>query len=511
MLVIRHRVWFLFLVVLAGFALADEHPPRGDRADLEFDRLGVRPVDLVYSPDGRWLIGGHGGTGVHRGEAPAGEPAARIWDARTGRLLRNTDGGGQTLGLDVSPDGSRFATATASSVRLWSTADCSLVTELRLQAEARDGPIRGLRGEGLGRSIRDFAFAGDVLAAISSHGEIWVWDWRGGEALTAFNVLSVSPQATRGVRVPVMTTLPELGRVVVALNTELEMRDLRTGERIAMLEGAPTTVRVLTTTPDRTVILAGGHDGRVTAWEATTGRLITSFQAASQGEIIFRLAASPDGRLIVWGDARSTRGQVWDMRLQRITQRLGETEGRVYAVAFSPDGRHVLTSGTDFMISRFPLEALPVEPEPPEAINDAMIRRAIADLGAADDPWRAVDATRLLLRAGERILEELDRAVPSPRLDMRRVEQALVELDDPAFEIRDAAYRYLSTLGPAVERHLRQALANSESVEVQASLRDLLESLPSPERQTAEALLARRVEALRQMLQPAAFEVPPGE
>jgi WD40 repeat protein len=55
---------------------------------------------LAFSPDGRWIASG---SGV--------DPAAKIWDAQTGQLVRTHNTAGGMYDLAFSPDGSLVAYA----------------------------------------------------------------------------------------------------------------------------------------------------------------------------------------------------------------------------------------------------------------------------------------------------------------------------------------------------------------------------------------------------------------
>jgi WD40 repeat protein len=73
------------------------------------------------------------------------------------------------------------------------------------------------------------------------------------------------------------------------------------------------------------------------------------------------VAFSPDGRLVVTGTAYST-AQVWEAASGKLVATLSEHTGsgytdRVLAVAFSPDGRFVLTLSDDGTARRWPMLA----------------------------------------------------------------------------------------------------------------------------------------------------------
>jgi WD40 repeat protein len=82
-------------------------------------------------------------------------------------------------------------------------------------------------------------------------------------------------------------------------------------------------------------MLCGGDRG-VKLWDVRTGQLIRTFEGSTVGH----LAISPDGRHVA-----ATSGnllKLWDRDTGRLLRTL-EHEDTVHAVAFSPDGRRVLS------------------------------------------------------------------------------------------------------------------------------------------------------------------------
>lgn len=79
-------------------------------------------------------------------------------------------------------------------------------------------------------------------------------------------------------------------------------------------------------------------------WEAATGRLLTTLKGHLAP--VRALAFSPDGRTLLSGSADSSI-RLWDVNAGRELRTVGMSFGAVRAVAFSPDGKTAATGGDD--------------------------------------------------------------------------------------------------------------------------------------------------------------------
>jgi WD40 repeat protein/serine/threonine protein kinase len=265
-----------------------------------------------------------------------------VWDDST--LKPNSTGkpkvaffppAGRFSTLAFGPD-SRIATGMSDGTTiLW-----------RLSADGAE-PILILAGHGAEVSSVHFSPDGTRLVTSSDDGKVKVWDItpRGSrEWLTVAGSggVAYSPDGSR------LATGSEDGNVHVY--------DAASGRKLLLLSGHEGRVNAVEFDPDGTKLASAGfQDGTARIWDAVSGvervRVdLTSLQLTDTHQV-FDVAFSPDGAVLAtggWGGRSSTL--MWDPETGKLLGTLVEdaTEGPQWgrSVAFSPDGR--LVAGEDF-------------------------------------------------------------------------------------------------------------------------------------------------------------------
>ncbi|WP_198681062.1 nSTAND1 domain-containing NTPase [Lentzea terrae] len=133
-------------------------------------------------------------------------------------------------------------------------------------------------------SVRD-----ERTLALTAGGSVAVWDMVtrrqiGGFALGSGTVLRV-------------TLLP--GSKLVAITTDegvVQVRDIATGAVVATPHGHAGPITSLGLSPDETVLLSGGQDGKVHMWDLARGAELATLRV---GEPVFSLNYAPDGALAI--------------------------------------------------------------------------------------------------------------------------------------------------------------------------------------------------------------------
>ena len=267
-------------------------------------------VTLAFSPDGTKLVslGVEEGTPIFGAGAGFGDPAApyrayhfiHLTDVKTGRelaTLRYTMGAEK---LTFSPDGKTVAFRGPGEIRLWNTETGAEVAIplADLSAGFRDIPwVWALV----------FSPDGRWLVSSTSKGDIQMWDVATGAALVTF-------AKWRALRARALAFSPD-GALLAAgtlshihlwkVDTANELFPISIGNRRDSAE----LLKLLVFSPDGKVLVSGFDTGTIQLWDVKTGEKIAALDGHTKG--VNTLAFSPDGTMLV---SAATDGTIllWD-------------------------------------------------------------------------------------------------------------------------------------------------------------------------------------------------------
>jgi len=342
------------------------------------------PSDMVkavaISPDGRYVL-------------TCGFKTARLWDAATGKLIRSFAGGEDVISVDsaaFSADGRSVLTASdvltdrgeKSTAQLWdivtgqqirvfaghtSTIESvafspdgrfvltgSLDRTARLWNAASGEQIRSFTGHTGGVWSVAFSPDGRYLLTGSTGALARLWDTATGQQAGSFEGEKRFEAETR--MASIVAFSPD-GRIVLTGNagSTVSLWNAATGKLVQSFDDPMGAVYSAVFSPDGRFVLTGSSNWKAQAqlWDAATGQPIRSFPDHSENRSMFGhtadvcpVAFSPDGRFVLTGSEGSTASQ-WDAATGQPIRSFEGHKGKVYAVAFSPDGRFVLTGSED--------------------------------------------------------------------------------------------------------------------------------------------------------------------
>ncbi len=272
-------------------------------------------TDLAWSPDGTRLV------------TASADHTARVWDPATGaRVALSTCHTGSLTSARFSPDGGRVVTASEDQIAcVWS---------------ATSGiPIGLLRGHGAAVNSARWTPDGLRVVTASDDGFARVWDpERGTPALEPYAV-GGAVELALPLATPKGDWLLTAGADHVARLWGLpsDSRPSDRGPLIAQLVGHTDAIVDAVISPDGERIATAGRDHVARVW-AMNGQLVGSFEHA---DAVLGVAFAAGGKHLVTA-SRDGSTRIWDLAQigARVTHGPGST---VYAVAVAPDG--TLTAG----------------------------------------------------------------------------------------------------------------------------------------------------------------------
>ncbi len=140
-------------------------------------------------------------------------------------------------------------------------------------------------------------------------------------------------------------------------------------------------------------MLSGSYDNTLKLWEEATGQLVRTFKGHKGG--VNSVAFSPDGRRVLSGGGGGFFGPIlrlWDVETGRLVRTFKGHGVPVYSVAFSPDGRRVLSgSGSPTILERSTLKLWEVATGRP--VRFGALRQETVEAPPRDAPIPAAAAT----------------------------------------------------------------------------------------------------------------------
>lgn len=241
----------------------------------------------------------------------------------------------EPLAADVRPH------ARASSRRIKRTA------KLKLIAAILDcGYDELLRREAQRRS-RNYTIYAFVLAVVLVLTGVLGFRWR-RERRTAFSRELASAALEHLETDPDLAALLSLKAVGVEPTGQAEdairQSALRLSDRLAVLKGHTGGVYQAAFSPDGLSVLTAGEDGTARIWEPTTGRSLAELRGHA-GPVVYA-EFSRDGRRVITSSKDGT-ARVWDAGTGKALAELRGHAGPLLNAVFSPDGRRVATVSFD--------------------------------------------------------------------------------------------------------------------------------------------------------------------
>ena len=294
------------------------------RTGLLLRTVRAHPSDrvsaVVFLPDGRSLA------------TASFDRTARVWDVTTGDLLQTLSGhAGIICGLAFSRDGRRLASSGGEekTVKIWDPLTGREILNLRGHTDictcvAFSPDSRRLVSAGRDRTVR-------------------VWDaspLTGNEGLESLNM---------DLREEVWSVAfgPDGSSLAVGSYTTVWLLDSQTGAPLHTYVHPAGVTRVVFSPDGRqlaTDLLSSEGNTIVKVWDVATGvEAVAPIRERIQSSTV---AFDPDGRyLLIEGPDHTVK--VWDARSGLAVGEIGRHDELIWAMTFSPDGRRLATASND--------------------------------------------------------------------------------------------------------------------------------------------------------------------
>jgi hypothetical protein len=451
------------------------------------------------------------------------DETVRLWDAATGKELRTLPG--HTVAITAvafSPDGKLLASTGGDETRLWDVATGKVFTQLQ---------------GGSSTTAVALAFTSDGKALVAGSKtdphEIRVWQ------------PMVSPKGTITLGYPNRKQQSEVvpwpfspkpaiaiskdAQIALAVATETEMRWSGQWWRLfnpitnkSLLEvGLSASSTDRNKTPWSAAAISA--DGRMVAssqsslvekapnrfddkyqfviqlWDGFKGQERLKIDSSLSGTLDF----SPDSRLLAAG-----HGGYFDFKFfhdSGITLyntltgmqvcRFEGHKSQVRSVAFSPNGKRLVSASSDHTLLIWDTSALPPQQAAPPAATVEQLEQWWEHLGAnAKEAHQSFAA--LVARPAQTVSWLAKRLQPTPAVDTVRLNQLLEDLDSARYSVRQQAHETLAKMEELAEPALRQALKPGIALEQRRRLELLLGKLEGKMPSPSQLRVLRAIEAL---------------
>jgi WD40 repeat protein len=265
----------------------------------------------------------------------------------------------------------------------------------------------------------------------------------------------------------------------------MRLEDVRTGELLLTFPALEGSTWPLAFSPDGRLLASNNFNGKranwggqsktineVRLWETATAAEVLSLPSAHQHGVAF----TRDNRLMAVAAPRQEI-VVWDLLRGCEWRRFKGFDAEVADLAFSPDGRRLISGLADSTWLIWNVGPLTTAAG---KLGTERLAKAWADL-AGDDAPRAFRARgALALSPEETVLFLKEHLHPAQPADAERLRHLLAELESEQFAVREKAQKTLEELGDLAEPALRQTLTNKPMLEVRRRVQALLEHLRGP-------------------------------
>jgi WD40 repeat protein len=292
---------------------------------------------VALSPDSKYLVAGGCDVEITQNFCAQGDGIARVLDVRTGTEVAHMVHDHGVTSAAFSPDGKYVASGGQDGkIKVWYAKDGQDIAQMSHDSEYE---------------INFVAFSPDGKYVVSSGNTHTMRVW---EAATGKEIASMPP----GAAVNSIAFSPD-GKYVVSGGCDEEdisgtciqgtarVWEAATGNEVTKISYGAAVYSAMFS-PDGKYVASGGCDEEDTArtciqgtarvWEATTGKEVARI---SYGAAVDSVAFSPDGKYVL-SRSNDNTAQIWEVATSKEIARITQ-DNNVSSLAFSPDGKYIVS------------------------------------------------------------------------------------------------------------------------------------------------------------------------
>jgi WD40 repeat protein len=295
---------------------------------------------MAFSPSGRVLataltLGFVGSNSRAARSAPPPFAPISLWDIPSGKKIRQLEGHPyQTNDLCFSPAGDLLASGGGDSIRLWDTTSWEAVGFFKLEVNENAGE-------------REFAVSltfvpnQSYLLVSSSHGRVFLWDYKSQKVLHDFPKEQSSPNFAVSASGKFLAMAAPEDSIIYLWNT-------KSLTLTKALKVNVSSIYSLVFSKDEKYLFSGGEDKKVWKWSLSADE---ENKAVTQHSAPVRfLALDAKGETLVSGDAEGNLAFFPANKRNFALPKMNLNNRGAKGLRFSPDGKYLACGTTEGLI-----------------------------------------------------------------------------------------------------------------------------------------------------------------